>query len=434
MNRTHRFLVDVWHRRAGKSTEKLLKLLFRAYHAPLPRARYAFLGPTYSQVQDIAWAELRAMAAAIPGAEIKESLMAVLLPTARGDYARIRLYGVDSPKQRLRGSYLDGVVLDEFQHIPEHVWTQQVRPMLSDKSRACVDALGHRNQWANFIGTPLGRNHLYRFYSRAAAWGRGESVVIKDGSTTREVRSDQWDAMLLTVDDTNIIEAQELEEIKATTPAVEYAQEFMCDFDAGVAGAIFKEELDAIRQRGGIGEYQVNPFVPVHLSFDLGMNDWTVCWFFQRVGPWVVFLDVMMWTGASIPTIAADIRAKGYTLGTAYFPHDAKVRDAGNAKTRLAQFAEHGIRGVAAPNKLSLQEGIAATRRLLQRALFNRETCAYGLDLLALYRREKDPTTGLPRAEPVHDEASHVADALRSAAISMPSWTGFSRRDSVAEM
>jgi hypothetical protein len=148
MDRTHRFLVDVWHRRAGKSTEKLLKLLYRAYWAPLPRARYAFLGPTYSQVQDIAWSELKAMADAIPGAVIRESLMAVIIPTAIGDHARIRLYGVDSPKQRLRGSYLDGVVLDEFQHIPEHVWTQQVRPMLSDRSRGCVDAKGMRNQWA----------------------------------------------------------------------------------------------------------------------------------------------------------------------------------------------------------------------------------------------------------------------------------------------
>lgn len=434
MVRTERFLVDVWHRRAGKSTEKLLKLLFRAYHAPLPRARYAFLGPTYSQVQDIAWSELRAMADAIPGAVIKESLMAVIIPTAIGDHARIRLYGVDSPKQRLRGSYLDGVVLDEFQHIPEHVWTQQVRPMLSDQSRACLDALGHRNQWANFIGTPLGRNHLYTFFQRAETWGRGEGVMLRTGERVEEVKSSQWGALKLAVTDTNIIAEDELREIRATTPAVEYAQEFECDFDAGVFGAIFVNELRDLRARNGVTDCPVNPYAEVHLTFDLGLNDLTVCWFFQRIGPWVVFVDCLAWSNAPIPTIVQDILARGYRLGTAYFPHDARQREQGSGKSRLAQYRELGIRGVPVATNVSLQDGIAATRRLLMRAMFDRVRCGHAVDILGVYRREKDPTTGLPRIDPVHDEASHYADALRSAAVGMPRWTGNSFRGSMAEM
>lgn len=434
MKRPQRFLVDVWHRRAGKSTEKLLKLLFRAYHAPLPRARYAFLGPTYSQVQDIAWAELRAFGAAIPGAVIKESLMAVVIPTAIGDYARIRLYGVDSPKQRLRGSYLDGVVLDEFQHIPEHVWTQQVRPMLADRSRACIDALGLRNQWANFIGTPLGRNHLYSFFQRAEAWGRGDSVIVRTGQKLEEIRSDQWAALKLTVEDTKVIPEDELREIRATTPEVEYAQEFDCDFDAGVLGAIFSNELRDLKARNGVTECQVNPHAEVLLSFDLGLNDLTVCWFFQRIGPWVVFVDCMEWSNAAITTIVKDIQSKGYRLGTAYFPHDVRQRDMGTAKTRLSQFRELGLKALPVSTNVSLQDGIAATRRLLMRAMFDRERCGHAVEILGTYRREKDPTTGLLRAEPVHDVSSHYADALRTAAVGMPRWTGYTFKGSMAEL
>jgi hypothetical protein len=53
-----------------------------------------------------------------------------------------------------------------------------------------------------------------------------------------------------------------------------------------------------------------------------------------------------------------------------------------------------------------------------------------GLDLLATYRRERDEKTGVLKEEPVHDMASHVADALATGAIGMPKWSFGSRYNS----
>jgi len=419
-----RFRVDVWHRRAGKSRYSLLKLIDRAYWNPLPRPRYAYLAPTYAQVSDIIWSELRAIADKIPGAEVLAGSLSVFIPTFKGEMARIRLYGVDSPKQRLRGSYLDGVVLDEWQDSPESVWTEQVRPMLADKSRAGVDQWGRVNQWANFIGTPKGKNHLYTMFTRAERWEAGESVIIRDDSgRTTEVHAAGWAATRLSALATGMISDDELAQIRAEVGAEAFSQEFLCDFESGAPGAILRAELEELRDSGRIGDFPVNPYLPVMTAWDLGWNDASVVWFFQMAQGRPVFVDYLIATNANIPTLVQLVREKGYRLGKNFFPWDVAVHDlSGDGKSRADIFRRYGI--TPSPVKrTSLPDGIAALRRLIQRACFDRTRCGDGLDLLWQYRREKDAKSGLLKAEPVENLAIHVADALRTAALGLPKWT-----------
>lgn len=430
---TKRFRVDVWHRRAGKTTQKLVKLIDRAISCPFPHGRYAYLGPTYSQVSDIAWAELVRLASKIPGSKVREGDLAVFVPTLRGDMARIRLYGVDSPKQRLRGSYLDGVVLDEFQSIPTHVWTHQVRPMLSDASRRGCDRFGRPNQWADFIGTPLGRNHLYQYLDRAMRWGRGEPVTVRreDGGVAT-VYSDEWEGTVLPVTETDMIHPDELRELQATLSPTEFAQEYMCDFDVGVAGAIFRLELEELKASGRICDVPYNPNLPVNTCWDLGWNDATVVWFYQVVQGVPLFIDFMAAVNASIPMLAKAVHDRGYRLGTNYFPHDVEVHESGEGKTRRALFRQYGI--VPTPvRRLSKPDQLAAARRWLKIAVFDRTKCAEGLDYLSIYRREKDEKTGLVKETPVHDMGSHVADAFMVGAVGQPRYSSAAYRAALAE-
>jgi hypothetical protein len=156
-----RFNVFIMHRRWGKSVWAVRALLEKAVECSFRDGRYAYLGPTYAQTEDIAWTYLQNFTEKFPDRLVEKGKLAVTIPTKAGGSARIRLYGVDSPKQRLRGAYLDGVVLDEYADIPLSVWTDQVRPMLSDEPRSGYDLNGHINQWAVFCGTPKGRNHFY---------------------------------------------------------------------------------------------------------------------------------------------------------------------------------------------------------------------------------------------------------------------------------
>jgi hypothetical protein len=298
-----RFNADVVHRRAGKSVAKIVKLIRAAISCPHDNGRYAYAGPTQEQVKDIAWHYFTEFGDRIPGVVFKETKREIWFPQIRGGVSRIKLYGVDNPKQRLRGLYLDGVVMDEYQDQPPHVWSEQVRPMLADENRRGVDLFGYPNQWADFIGTPKGRNQLYRTYNEANLWQLGLPVMQPDPDTGKMVpvlRND-WSARLLKASETGIVSRRELQDAYSDMGRSKFEQEFECSFDAVVEGAIFGPELESLRNRDRITNVPINPHLPVHTAWDLGWDDFTAIWFYQQVGKEYFFIDYADFHHQSLP-------------------------------------------------------------------------------------------------------------------------------------
>ena len=126
--RDTRWFVGVAHRRAGKTVADINELIIGATRCRLQNPRFAYVAPQLNQAKDIAWTYLKEYTAFIPGVKTNESELWVELPGG----ARIRIYGADNP-DRLRGIYLDGVVLDEFGDMDPTIWTQVIRPALSDR-------------------------------------------------------------------------------------------------------------------------------------------------------------------------------------------------------------------------------------------------------------------------------------------------------------
>jgi hypothetical protein len=127
-------------------------LVVRALNEGKPDGRYAFVAPYYNQAKDIAWKYLKQYTEQVVVETPREAELSVLLING----ARVRLYGADNP-DRLRGIYLDGCVLDEFADMSPELWSEVVRPALSD-----------RRGWATFIGTSKGKNEFWRLYRDAA--------------------------------------------------------------------------------------------------------------------------------------------------------------------------------------------------------------------------------------------------------------------------
>jgi hypothetical protein len=65
----------------------------------------------------------------------------------------------------------------------------------------------------------------------------------------------------------------------------------------------------------------------------------------------------------------------------------------------------------------SVADGINAVRLILPRAWFDAERCAGGIKALRNYRREWNENAQTWRSSPVHDFASHGADAARYLAL-----------------
>src|SRR5262249_37574417 len=106
-----------------------MDLIDAAIRCPKPNPRFAYVAPYFAQAKDVAWTYLTDFTRPIPGVVTNETDCFVALPGGR----RIRLYGADNYK-RLAGTYLDGVVLDEFGDMDPRAWAEVIRARLSDRA------------------------------------------------------------------------------------------------------------------------------------------------------------------------------------------------------------------------------------------------------------------------------------------------------------
>jgi hypothetical protein len=75
-----------------------------------------------------------------------------------------------------------------------------------------------------------------------------------------------------------------------------------------------------------------------------------------------------------------------------------------------------GINFKTAP-KLSIEDGIEASRNILSRCWFDKTKCHRGLNALKSYHKEWDEKNKVYRPHPEHDWSSHGADAFRTGAV-----------------
>lgn len=376
--RRERFSCIVAHRRAGKTVAAANDLIDAALRCTKPEPRFAYLAPYFAQAKDVAWNYLKRYTAPIPGASANESELRVDLPNG----ARVRLYGADN-YDRLRGIYLDGVVLDEFADMDPRAWTEVIRPALSD-----------RQGWAAFIGTPKGRNAFWEMYERAEA-------------------SPDWFALRLRASETGIIAAPELEALKGELSDDEYMREFETSFDAAVEGSYYAKLLNEaeVGPPRRISAVPHDPGTEVHAAFDLGIGDSTAIWLAQFVGREIRLIDYIENNGVALDWYARSLRERPYTYAPLILPHDARVRELGTGKSREEMLRGLGFQTRICPN-IPVADGIEAVRRFLPRTWIDTVKCAAGIRALRDYREKVDPKRRVSLG-PLHDWTSHPADALR---------------------
>jgi phage terminase large subunit len=375
-NRTDRWAAIVAHRRCGKTVACINDLIRRAVMLDRDHGRFAYVAPFLSQAKEVAWEYLKRYALPITKDKNESELWVELL-----NGARIRVHGADNP-DRLRGAYLDGVVLDEVADMRPSVWGEVIRPMLAD-----------RQGWATFIGTPKGRNEFHDIWERAQA-------------------GDDWFAAMLRASETNILPESELENARQDMTPEQYEQEFECSFEAAILGAYFGKEIAQAERDGRITDVAYDPAIKVHTAWDLGIGDSTAIWFWQVAGNEIRVIDHYEAHSQALPHYAAVLASRGYSYGNDWVPHDAKVRSLDTGRTRIETLV--GLRRSPAlvPNH-HLEDGINAVRITLPKVWFDKTACREGIEALRQYRTEYDEKTKAFKDNPRHDWSSHSADAFR---------------------
>ena len=188
------------------------------------------------------------------------------------------------------------------------------------------------------------------------------------------------------------------------------------EFALVFSGAYYVKELLALKDEGRLCSLSVDPLLPVHVSWDLGIGDSTALWFFQVVGSDIRVVDFYENHGQGLPHYASVLAAKGYKYGTDWVPHDAKVRELGTGRTRVETLTALGRKPQVIPNH-TLMDGINAVRQTLPKCWFDEKRTEYGLDALRQYRSEFKEDDAVFNDKPLHDWTSHAADSFRYLAM-----------------
>lgn len=391
--RAKRFGVLVCHRRFGKTVLGVNINQQTALMSTKERPRCAYIAPTYTQGKATSWDYMQHYARVIPGVVFNQSEL-------RADYpnkGQARIFGADNP-DALRGIYLDRAVLDEYGLHPAKTFSEVIGPTLVDRGGSAL-----------FLGTPNGKNQFYDIAQHAKA----EEAKGNPDWFFREYKASQ----------TGLLDAGYLASARQVMTPDEYAQEFECSFEASVKGAIYSKEMEQAREAGRIANVPYDPMLPVDTDWDLGIGDAMTIWFSQstRSGE-VRLIDYLEQSGEGFPYYASQLSQKGYSYGKHWAPHDIQVRELGSGKSRLEVAAAFGLRFEVTPRIQSgrgeeVEEGIHAVRMLLARCYFDQTKCKAGIEALMHYRRDYNARLNEFKATPVHDWASHGADAFRGLAV-----------------
>ena len=358
--RVERWAALLCHRRAGKSVAAVHELLIRALYSPKHNARYAYVAPFYRQAKEIAWVYLKEAAREFVAsqADIRESELRVRLING----AWITLYGGDNV-DALRGIYLDGVVLDEFQDCKPSLWGLVILPTLSD-----------RKGWAVFLGTPKGKNHFYRVCEKAK-------------------KTDGWFYTELRADSSGIIDPRELLELQAIMTPEQFRAEMLCSFTAAMEGCFYAEQLERMEADGRIRDdsYLYAPDQDVHVATDLGYTDSTAFWFWQHRPDGIAIIDFYENSTKELAHYLEYLHAKPYSYGTVWLPHDARAKTLQTGRSTIEQasdfFKKHRPdTHLAITPSLSKQHGIDAARLVLNHCVFDRLKCGDGIESLREFR------------------------------------------------
>lgn len=331
--------------------------------------------------KNVAWDILKKFAGKVDGVTFNESEL-------RADFknkSRITLYGADNPDS-LRGIGLWGVIFDEYSQQPSNIFSEIVRPALSD----------HKG-YAIWIGTPKGKNEFYRLYETAK-------------------KEEDWLALLLRAEDTHLISEKELEDSRKVMTADEFEQEWNCSFEAAIKGAYYSEQMSQARMESRITNVPYEMAIPVHTWWDLGVGDSTAILFMQQVGKEWRMIDSYEASGEGLAHYAQVLRERNYVYGEHHAPHDIEVRELSSGRSRKELAQQLGINFRVAPN-ISIDDGINAVRMRFNQLWIDEGRNQRFLDAISQYKKDWNDKMGDFKDKPFHDWTSHFADALRYWAV-----------------
>jgi hypothetical protein len=293
---------------------------------------------------------------------------------------KFQIYGVEN-KEALRGiSNWCAVGCDEYDDWSEDIYPLIIRPNLSTHNAPCIIA-----------GTPKGFRNLYH---------------LENGGIFKSFHFTSHDNP-----DLDPRELQDLENEYRTMGMGYYRQEIMAEYEKP-AGTVY-EEWDMERR---YVPFDYDPNLPVHLSWDFGVNDPTAILFIQPNASEMRIFDYYEASNANLEHFVQYINSKPYKI-----PSFEAGDIAGRARTlttgksvvdELSRLGHH-IRTSPIPD---IPTQIRHAHQFMNRIYISSSNpnCERVRDCFVNYRYPDVKSTRVDQSNevPIHDEYSHAMRAL----------------------
>lgn len=202
------------------------------------------------------------------------------------------------------------------------------------------------------------------------------------------------------------------ERMRAEAPE-DYAHIYGGECRPAVEGAIYYNEVSALRSSGRLCNVPYDPMLKVHVVCDLGFNDYMSLILVQRLASEIRIIRYIEDRMRYIPSYHQELADLKLNYGKLYLPHDGKAKHVTGSSAE-EQFRSLGWDVEIVPD-IGLEQGIRKTRELFGRFYIDKTNAGELLNRLGRYRRRVN-TEG-QASTPMHDDESHGADGTRYLAI-----------------
>lgn len=187
---------------------------------------------------------------------------------------------------------------------------------------------------------------------------------------------------------------------------------------ATVDGAIYKTEIPAVLTGNRLTNVPHDPTLRVHTIWDLGWNDSMAIIIAQRNATGLYIIDYISDNNKTLADYISLLNelpkrhnSASFNWGVDWIPHDGANKDFKTGKSTEQILLELGRKEVRIIPKQNIEEGIRLAKLTFPRVYFDKKAENL-LESLRRYRRLINKSTGTATA-PLHDDASHGADAFR---------------------
>ena len=381
-----RFKVLIAGRRFGKTILAIITLLLEAL---LNENRYLwYVAPTYRQAKMIAWRLLKNIIPKGEVVKINESELSIEFRNG----SQIELKGADN-EDSLRGTGLDGLVIDEFASIFNNwsVWNEVLRPTLTDKKG-----------WALFIGTPKGKDALFELFLKG------------------QKKEDDFESWQFKTLDNPYIDPIEVDKARQELPGRYFRQEYEASFE-DFTGLIYPEfnknlviqptYLPAVYSRIGA----IDPALG-------GITAVLKCAIDEKGT--LIFYEEYYEQNKRASEVAGQVREDiEWLIDPA--SSASNVQKEGKLYSLYDEYADNGIRAKSAEN--DVDAGINRVGEYLKQGKIkifsNCTNLIYELERYH-WSEDKETSTGLMKSRP-YKKNDHLCDCLRYICMSRPDKSEF---------